>query len=92
VPHGAQADLIRVRRIDAPSARLNMGSELARLADMCLTCGCMQAHLEMGRNNITYEDVKAAADENGNTVAETLDIIERTVAKDRESHAQEYAR
>jgi hypothetical protein len=69
-----------------------MGSELARLADMCLTCGCMQAHLEMGRNNITYEDVKAAADENGNTVAETLDIIERTVAKDRESHAQEYAR
>jgi hypothetical protein len=29
---------------------------------MCLTCGCMQAHLEMGQSNIRYEDVKAAAD------------------------------
>ena len=44
---------------------------------MCLTCGCMQAHLEMGQHNIRYEDVKAAADENGNSVAETLDIIDR---------------
>ena len=26
---------------------------------MCLTCGCMDAHLEMGKANITYEDVKA---------------------------------
>ncbi len=51
----------------------------------------MQAHLEMGRNNITYEDVKAAADENGNTVAQTLDIIQRTVDRDKETHAQEYA-
>jgi hypothetical protein len=58
---------------------------------MCLTCGCMQAHLEMGEKNIRYEDVKAAADENGRSVAETLDIMERTVAKDREDHAQEYA-
>ena len=58
---------------------------------MCLTCGCMQAHLEMGRNNITYEDVKAAADENGNTVAQTLDIIQRTVDRDKEHHAQEYS-
>ena len=57
---------------------------------MCLTCGCMDAHLEMGSSNITYEDVKAAADENGRTVAETLDIIDRTVAKDRGEHAQEY--
>lgn len=57
---------------------------------MCLTCGCMDAHLEMGSSNITYEDVKAAADENGRTVAETLDIIDRTVAKDRGDHAQEY--
>jgi hypothetical protein len=57
---------------------------------MCLTCGCMQAHLEMGEKNIRYEDVKAAADENGRSVAETLDIWERTVAKDREDHAQEY--
>lgn len=51
----------------------------------------MDAHLEMGENNIRYEDVKAAADENGKSVAETLEIIDRTVAKDREDHAQEYA-
>lgn len=57
---------------------------------MCLTCGCMDAHLEMGSSNITYEDVKAAADENGRSVAETLDIVDRTVAKDRGDHAQEY--
>jgi hypothetical protein len=58
---------------------------------MCLTCGCMDAHLEMGESNITYEDVKAAADENGRSVAETLDIIQRTVDKDRGDHAAEYA-
>jgi hypothetical protein len=52
----------------------------------------MDAHLEMGKNNIRYEDIKAAADENGKTVAETLDIVDRTVAKDRQDHAQEYAR
>jgi hypothetical protein len=60
-------------------------------AIMCLTCGCMDAHLQMGDHNIRYEDVKAAADENGRTVAETLDIIDRTVAKDRADHAKEYA-
>ena len=58
---------------------------------MCLTCGCMQAHLEMGQTNIRYEDVKAAADENGRSVAETLDIIERTVATDRDDHPKEYS-
>ena len=58
---------------------------------MCLTCGCMDAHKEMGQNNVRYEDVKAAADENGNSVAETIDIMERTIAKDRGEHAQEYA-
>jgi len=57
---------------------------------MCLTCGCMDAHLEMGESNITYEDLKAAADENGRSVAETLDIMERTRAKDRQEHPQEY--
>ncbi len=57
---------------------------------MCLTCGCMDAHLEMGESNITYEDVKRAADENGRTVAETLDIMERTKAKDRHAHPKEY--
>ena len=50
----------------------------------------MDAHLEMGEANITYEDVKAAADENGRSVAETLDIVDRTIAKDRIEHVQEY--
>lgn len=58
---------------------------------MCLTCGCMDAHLEMGKSNIRYEDIKAAADENGNSVEETIDIMERTIEIDRESHAQEYS-
>ena len=58
---------------------------------MCLPCGCMDAHLEMGEANIRYEDVKRAADENGRSVAETLDIMERTAAQDRQQHATEYA-
>lgn len=58
---------------------------------MCLTCGCMDAHLEMGKSNIRYEDLKAAADENGRTVAETLEILQRTIAEDRGDHAEEYA-
>jgi hypothetical protein len=58
---------------------------------MCLTCGCMQAHLKMGEHNIRYEDVEAAAKENGNSVAETLGIIERTKAIDRVDHPKEYA-
>ena len=58
---------------------------------MCLTCGCMDAHLEMGDSNIDYDDVKAAADKNGKSVAETIDIMERTIAKDRDQHSQEYA-
>ena len=57
---------------------------------MCLTCGCMDAHKEMGESNITYEDVKRAADENGRSVAETLDIFERTKAKDQGQHSDEY--
>lgn len=51
----------------------------------------MDAHLEMGERNITYEDVKAAADENGRSVRETLDILQRTVDGDRADHAEEYA-
>lgn len=58
---------------------------------MCLTCGCMDAHLEMGQSNIRYEDVKKAADENGRSVGETLDIMDRTRAKDRQDHPAEYA-
>ena len=57
---------------------------------MCLTCGCGDAHLEMGEANITYEDIKRAADENGRSVPETLEIMEKTKAKDRQQHAAEY--
>ncbi len=57
---------------------------------MCLTCGCMDAHLEMGETNIRYEDIKRAADENRRSVAETLEIMEKTEAKDRVEHPQEY--
>ena len=60
-------------------------------ANMCLTCGCMDAHREMGEANITYEDIKRAADENGRSVAETLQIFDRTEPKDRGEHAREYA-
>jgi len=58
---------------------------------MCLTCGCMQAHLQMGEHNIRYEDIEAAAKENGNSVAETMDIMERTKAIDLDEHPKEYA-
>jgi hypothetical protein len=51
----------------------------------------MDAHLEMGPANITYEDVEAAAKENGRSVEETLAIFERTLAKDRGEHPDEYA-
>jgi hypothetical protein len=50
----------------------------------------MQAHLEMGEHNIRFEDVKAAADENGRSVADTIAIIDQTWAKDREDHSEEY--
>lgn len=82
--------LDRTRRLRMVSVRRERNTLLYWEAHMCLTCGCMDAHLEMGTSNITYEDVKAAADENGRTVAETLDIVNRTVAKDRDEHAQEY--
>ena len=58
---------------------------------MCLTCGCMDAHLEMGAKDVRYEDIAAAAEQNGRSVAETMDIVERTIAKDRNDHPQEYA-
>jgi hypothetical protein len=58
---------------------------------MCLTCGCMDAHLEMGESNIRYEDVERAAKENGRTVAETFEIMDKTRERDRGQHPQEYA-
>lgn len=57
---------------------------------MCLTCGCMDAHREMGEANITYEDIKRAADENGTSVEETLRTFDATADKDRREHSQEY--
>lgn len=51
----------------------------------------MRAHLDMGPAHIRYEDLKAAADESGNSVAETLEIFERTLARDRSEHGDEYA-
>ena len=59
---------------------------------MCLNCGCLRAHDDMGKPgiNITYEDVKRAADANAMTVDETLAMIARTSDKDRADHAAEY--
>ena len=57
---------------------------------MCLTCGCGDAHLEMGEANITYEDLKRAAQENGKSVGETFEIFERTRNSDRQQHPDEY--
>jgi hypothetical protein len=58
---------------------------------MCLTCGCMDAHKEMGRANIRYEDVKHAAYENGRSVQATLAIMDKTEEIDRRNHPAEYA-
>ena len=61
---------------------------------MCLNCGCMRAHDTMGKPdiNITYADVKAAADANDMTVDATLAMIVRTSEKDRTDHPGEYGR
>ena len=57
---------------------------------MCLTCGCMDAHREMGESNITYEDVERAANENGTSVESTFETINATLDKDRSEHPREY--
>ena len=59
---------------------------------MCLNCGCMRAHDDMGKPgiNIIYEDVKRAADANGKSVRETLEIIAKTVDVDQADHPDEY--
>ena len=59
---------------------------------MCLNCGCMRAHDDMGKPgiNIIYEDVKRAADANGNSVRETFEIIAKTVQVDQADHPDEY--
>jgi hypothetical protein len=58
---------------------------------MCLTCGCMDAHKQMGHSNIRYEDLRRAADENGRTVVATLEIVNKTLDIDRPKHPGEYA-
>jgi hypothetical protein len=44
----------------------------------------------MGEANITYEDLKRAADENGKSVGETLEIFDRTRNSDKQQHPDEY--
>ena len=58
---------------------------------MCLTCGCGDAHRKMGRN-VTYEDMQEIATGNGRNVDETLGILDKTAASDRNDHPQEYDR
>ena len=58
---------------------------------MCLTCGCMDAHKPMTDADITYEDLKRAADANGQSADETLRTVIATTDKDRAEHADEYA-
>jgi hypothetical protein len=52
----------------------------------------MRAHDNMGKPgvNITYEDVKRAAEANGTTVDQALETIARTADKDRREHPNEY--
>ena len=59
---------------------------------MCLNCGCMRAHDDMGKPeiNITYEDVERAAAANKMTVDATLAMIARTSDEDRRQHPAEY--
>jgi hypothetical protein len=60
---------------------------------MCLNCGCGRAHDTMGKPgvNITYEDVKRAADANKMSVQEALSTMAKTAEKDRSQHETEYA-
>lgn len=59
---------------------------------MCLNCGCMRAHDDMGKPgvNITYEVGKQAADANKMTVGATLAMVAHTAVKDRGDHPAEY--
>lgn len=57
---------------------------------MCLTCGCGDAHLKMGKN-LTYEDLRDIAVENNQPVDEILRVMGTTAAEDRGQHYEEYA-
>ncbi len=52
---------------------------------MCLTCGCGEPNKKMGDANITYDDVKRAADENGLSVAEAVDKISEAATYDQQN-------
>lgn len=57
---------------------------------MCLNCGCHRAHDAHGEPaNITYEDVKAAAEANGMGIAESLVMMLETAEEDRRQHQGE---
>ncbi len=56
---------------------------------MCLTCACGEPDKEMGEANITYEDIKRAAEENGLSVAETVAKSGQAVTFDEEQHSQQ---
>ena len=60
---------------------------------MCLNCGGMRAHDDMGEPevNITSESSKRAADANGRTIEKTLQTIMKTIERDRRDHPDEYA-
>ncbi len=60
---------------------------------MCMNCGCMKAHDDMGKPdvNITYEKIQRAAQANNMSVEQALQNIQRTAQKDRADHPQEYA-
>ena len=45
----------------------------------------------MAEADVTYEDMKRAADENETTVDEILATITKTADKDRRQHPAEYA-
>ena len=58
---------------------------------MCLNCGCHMAHDDHGEQaNITYEDMKRAADANNMGVAESIRMVLETAEEDRIQHRDEY--
>lgn len=59
---------------------------------MCMDCGCGRAHDDMGEPDvhITYEDLKRAADANGQSVDETLATVAETAKRDAAAHPGEY--
>jgi hypothetical protein len=58
---------------------------------MCLNCGCHLAHEDHGKQaNITYEDLKRAAEANDMGVAESLAMMLETAEVDRKDHQTEY--